>query len=459
VDLILVNGVLVAATALWMDFQPSLGNLWRNAKWFFTLSAVWIAAANMLDLYRLSRAASTANIVASTALAALLCAGLNLAIPWLTPPITTRTYAFGYVTLTVVPLLVWRVLYARVLVESAFHHRALILGAPPSAHGLVRELTQVHPRGNLYRQSGYHFLGLVSDRPDGTPAETEADGDSTVPWLGRVGDLASLACRYGVGEVVVALNGGERPSPEMHEALLDCRELGLQISTVAQVYERLASRLPVGYGQHDMDLILTPSDDAGARLYAVIKRAMDLALALVGLVGMAAAIPWVALANALWSPGPLFYRQTRTGKGGRSFVLVKFRSMVADAEKQSGAQWSQDNDPRITPVGRWLRKTRLDELPQFLNVLRGEMSAVGPRPERPHFVGQLTRELPLYRARHAVKPGVTGWAQIRYRYGNSVEHARRKLEYDLYYVKHASLYLDLRIVLQTARVVLRLRGQ
>jgi lipopolysaccharide/colanic/teichoic acid biosynthesis glycosyltransferase len=186
---------------------------------------------------------------------------------------------------------------------------------------------------------------------------------------------------------------------------------------------------------------------------------MDLLMGLIGLAAMAAVIPGVALANALWSPGPLLYQQTRTGKGGRSFVIYKFRSMIVDAEKYSGVTWSEDDDPRITKVGRWLRKTRLDELPQFINVLRGEMSVVGPRPERPSLVGQLTRELPLYRARHAVKPGVSGWAQIRYRYGNSVEDARKKLEYDLYYVKHASLYLDLMIVLQTARVVLRLRGK
>jgi lipopolysaccharide/colanic/teichoic acid biosynthesis glycosyltransferase len=174
---------------------------------------------------------------------------------------------------------------------------------------------------------------------------------------------------------------------------------------------------------------------------------------------MAAITPAVALANALWSPGPLLYRQTRTGKGGRSFVLIKFRSMVVDAEERCGATWCEDRDTRITPVGRLLRRTRLDELPQFINVLRGEMSAVGPRPERPSIVGQLARELPLYRARHAVKPGVSGWAQIRYRYGNSVEDARCKLEYDLYYIKHANLYLDLLIVLQTLRVVLSMRGK
>jgi lipopolysaccharide/colanic/teichoic acid biosynthesis glycosyltransferase len=196
------------------------------------------------------------------------------------------------------------------------------------------------------------------------------------------------------------------------------------------------------------------------RLYAAVKRITDVLLALLGLFGLALIIPGVALVNALTSPGPLFYRQRRVGKGGRSFVLTKFRSMVPDAEKLTGAVWSAgEQDPRITLAGRWLRKTRLDEVPQMINVLRGEMSIVGPRPERPCFVGQLSRELPLYRARHAVKPGLTGWAQIRYRYGDSVEDARIKLEYDLYYVKHASLWLDLLIMLQTSRVVLRLRGK
>jgi exopolysaccharide biosynthesis polyprenyl glycosylphosphotransferase len=281
--------------------------------------------------------------------------------------------------------------------------------------------------------------------------------------LGSVRDLADIATRYGVDEVIVAapagVADGAASSVAVHEALLDCRELDLQVSTLSEVYERLTARLPVGYAQRDAGLILGPSDSARVRLYAVVKRAVDLLLAGVGLLLLALVIPFVALANALWSPGPLFYRQQRIGKGGRSFVVTKFRSMVVDAEKATGAVWSEDDDPRITPVGRLMRKTRLDELPQFLNVLRGEMSAVGPRPERPAIVGQLARELPLYRARHAVKPGVSGWAQIRYRYGNTVEDARRKLEYDLYYVKHASLYLDLLIILQTARVVLRMGGQ
>jgi lipopolysaccharide/colanic/teichoic acid biosynthesis glycosyltransferase len=195
-------------------------------------------------------------------------------------------------------------------------------------------------------------------------------------------------------------------------------------------------------------------------LYVAAKYCLDMALALVGLLFLGVVVlPLVAIANALTSPGPIFYRQERLGKGGRPFTLIKLRSMVRDAERCSGVVWCGKDDPRITPVGRFLRKTRLDELPQLLNVLRGEMSIVGPRPERPHFVGQLAHTFPLYRARHAVKPGITGWAQVHYEYGDSVEDARIKLEYDLYYVKHASLYLDLLTLLHTVRIVLGAKGQ
>jgi lipopolysaccharide/colanic/teichoic acid biosynthesis glycosyltransferase len=189
------------------------------------------------------------------------------------------------------------------------------------------------------------------------------------------------------------------------------------------------------------------------------KRLMDLLAALTGLAVTGLVVPFVALANAFWAPGPLFYRQERVGLGGKPFSLLKFRSMQPDAEAATGAVWCGDRDGRITAVGHWLRKTRLDELPQALNILRGEMSLVGPRPERPEFVGELARQMPIYRVRHVAKPGITGWAQIRYRYGNSVEDARLKLEYDLYYIMHRSLYLDLLIAFQTIPVVLGLKGR
>jgi lipopolysaccharide/colanic/teichoic acid biosynthesis glycosyltransferase len=185
---------------------------------------------------------------------------------------------------------------------------------------------------------------------------------------------------------------------------------------------------------------------------------MDIVAGALGLAAMGVCVPFVAAFNALACPGPLFYRQTRVGWGGREFEMLKFRSMIPDAEAAEGAVWACAGDARVTPIGRFMRKTRLDELPQMWNVLKGEMSVIGPRPERPEFVEELAQALPFYRARHAVRPGITGWAQVRFNYGNSVEDAKVKLEYDIYYVKHVGPFLDLRIALQTVWVMLGLRG-
>jgi lipopolysaccharide/colanic/teichoic acid biosynthesis glycosyltransferase len=195
------------------------------------------------------------------------------------------------------------------------------------------------------------------------------------------------------------------------------------------------------------------------RVFAFVKRSVDLLAGIAGLslTGLVA-VP-VALANLIWSPGPLFYWQTRVGKAGQPFSLVKLRTMVPDAEQESGAVWATEGDDRVTAVGVVLRRARLDELPQFWNVLKGEMSLIGPRPERPEFVAALVREVPFYQARHAVRPGITGWAQVRYAYGSSVRDALVKLQYDLYYIKHQSFYLELSIMVKTAAVMLGLKGR
>ena len=456
IDLILVNGSLLAAVTIWNHFSLSLPALLAQAKWFITLSVLWGVVSTVLDVYDLARSASTTSIMASAGLAALLSALLYLAIPWLTPAVLTRRYALGFVLLTASTVIAWRVLYAQALVQPAFRRRALVLGAGEPAQALIRALKQAGQAddANPFRGTGYQIVGLVADQP----AQME-DGIADVPLLGETRQLLRLARQQGVDEIVVALDDERGLSPETYEVLLDCRELGMQVNTLATVFERLTGRLPVDYARRDLHLILSSADSPASRLYGALKRLLDILLSLFGLVMMAQFIPWVALGNALTSRGPLFYRQQRVGRGGRSFALFKFRSMIPGAEGVTGAVWCDEDDPRITPLGRWLRRIHLDELPQLINVLRGEMSIVGPRPERPHFVGRLARALPLYRVRHAVKPGMTGWAQVHYLYSNSVEDGRVKLEYDLYYVKHASFYLDLLILLHTVRVVLGLGGQ
>jgi len=455
VDLLLLNGSLLAAVTVWNGFDPSVSLLIEKAKWFITLSAVWLWFGMVLDIYDLPRAASVTTIVTNMLVTVVLTDLIYVTIPWFTPPIVARLYIFGLVGFSLVTLLAWRMLYARAFNHLAFRRKALLLGTGPASQTLMCELNQLteDERANPFRGTGYHIVGLVSEQSD--LSSSSEDGTAALGGLRR---LVRLARIHQADEIIVAPNAESEADPEVCQVLLDCRELGLRVTSVAEIYERLTSRLPVEYARYNMQTLLGQTDNPSARLYHAVKSVIDLVFALCGLVALGLLVPFVALANAVWSPGPLFYSQERVGKGGRPFAVFKFRSMRTDAEKM-GAVWCGDRDPRITPVGHWLRKMRLDELPQVINVLRGEMSVVGPRPERPHFVGQLVHELPLYRARNAVKPGITGWAQIRYRYGSSVEDSRVKLEYDLYYVKHASLYLDLLIMLQTAPVMLGLKGK
>jgi lipopolysaccharide/colanic/teichoic acid biosynthesis glycosyltransferase len=196
-----------------------------------------------------------------------------------------------------------------------------------------------------------------------------------------------------------------------------------------------------------------------SRWSQLAQRGLDIAIALVGLLGLGVFGPLIAAAIWLDSPGPILYRQTRLGQGGRPFELLKFRTMVPNAEADGQARWASHDDERVTRVGRFLRRTRLDEAPQFWNILKGEMGLAGPRPERPEFISALERHIPFYRARLMVKPGLTGWAQVNFGYGDSIEDMFVKLQYDLYYIKHRSLWLDLQILIRTVAVVLRFQGQ
>ncbi|MCU0507591.1 MAG: sugar transferase [Anaerolineae bacterium] len=452
VDLFVINGALLIALQLWQGFTPGTEIVLGLAKWWLTLSVLWGAFAITFDLYNLARAASVSSIAGSTATAAALTALAYVLIPWLTPVIDNRSYVFGFGALAIFFLTSWRVIYARWLASGSFYRRILILGTGKTAHHLAAELDEGlrSERANPYRGTGYQVIGLVA--PPGERAD-----DARV--LGEVNDLVSIARELDIEDVVVAIESDCGMGPEVYEALLDCRELGIQVSSVEAISERLTSRLPVEYARYDLAALLNLRDQPVIRLYLVFKRFFDICFSLLALVFLAFLAPVIALVNRLTSPGPLFYEQERIGIGSRPFRVLKFRSMRVDAEATTGAVWSANRDPRITPIGRLLRKTRIDELPQVVNVLRGEMSVVGPRPERPNFVGQLSEEIPVYRARHAVRPGITGWAQVHYGYGNSVEDSRIKLEYDLYYVRHFGLYLDLLILLRTVMVVVQFKGR
>jgi len=254
--------------------------------------------------------------------------------------------------------------------------------------------------------------------------------------------------------IVIAFE--ERRGSLPTEELLRCRLEGIWVEEAESFFERLTGKIPAE-AMRPSYLIFNPGFGMHP-LAAAAKRLLDFTLALVGLLVTWPIMLAVALAVRLDTPGPILFRQERTGWRGRPFTLNKFRSMRADAEKLSGPVWASEDDPRVTRVGKFLRKARLDELPQLFNVLAGTMSLVGPRPERPHFVAELAAKLPYYHQRHSVKPGLTGWAQINYPYGNTVEDALQKLQYDLFYIKYQSLLFDLSIVFHTVKTVLLRKG-
>ncbi len=454
---------LALVLAMWFSLRLSgatsdilfLSNQWRFT-WLPVLIVLWFLVAFFFDVYDLAKAANAFVSVWLSSAAAAVTALLYYLIPYITPPLPERR-----LSLILFPMLAalgvgaWRFFYATVFVQPVFHHTALVVGAGASGQTLARAIAETHTtKGAESHNVGYRLLGFVDDDPSKQGREIAG-----VSVLGTSKDLGRLVRELHPTELVIAITHAQSIREEMFQAILDCQEMGIPVTTMTSLYERLTGRVPVEYAGRDWHVVFSLDRPSAYRLYLAFRRLLDVLLAVVGMMGVLFLVPLIWLGNQFTSPGPIFYRQTRVGKGGVCFEILKFRSMIVDAERLSGAVWAEEADPRVTPVGRILRKARLDELPQVWNVFKGEMSLIGPRPERPEFVQHLAQEIPFYRARHAVKPGITGWAQVKYPYGASVEDALIKLQYDLYYIKHQSLMLDLLILLRTIQVMLGFRGR
>jgi exopolysaccharide biosynthesis polyprenyl glycosylphosphotransferase len=455
VDALVLNGVLLVALATRFDYPFSWSVIFQAPIYFILLTVIWYAWASFFECYDLPRTADASQSAWSAGRAGLLTGLTYLAIPYYTPHFpASRASAYLFLGLAAASVAAWRIFYARVFAQPTFQKRLLVVGAGDSGAELARELACTPQHGNPYAGSGYRVVGFVDD--DRAKAGAEIEG---APVLGDRHDLRRLVAEHEVDTVVLSITHTPEIHPELFQALLDVREQGVDLVPMTLLYEQVTGKVPVEHAARNLHVVLPTRDSPMLRAFRFAKRLLDLVSAVVGLLLLALIVPTVALANRLWCRGPLFYRQARVGRGGRQFQVVKFRSMIPGAETGSGAVWAADADSRVTPVGRFLRRTRLDELPQFWNVLKGDMSLVGPRPERPEFVADLVRQVPFYQARHAVRPGITGWAQVRYRYGASVRDALVKLQYDLYYIKHQSIYLEASILVKTVAVILGLRGR
>ena len=349
----------------------------------------------------------------------------------------------------VILLLLWRGLFSAINGRPRFAERTMIFGDEPSTSRLLGEL-EARP------ELGLNVVGRVLVAGNGA---YELNWDCPNPAGTSVGpitdeDLPAAICRQRVNRIIVALDDRRGRLPV--EMLLSQKSRGVLVQDGIEYYEQITGKIPIESLR--LGTLLFSSGFHLTRLLLIYKRLASIVVSIFGLVLSLPLLPFIAFTIKLTSPGRLLYHQKRVGKDDSIFYCHKFRTMRADAEADTGPTWASDEDPRITPVGRFLRTTRLDEIPQLWNVLKGDMSFIGPRPERPEFIEQLKQEIPFYSLRHTVRPGITGWAQIRYKYGSSVDDAREKLRYDLFYVKHMSPGLDALIFFSTIKIILLGRG-
>jgi len=438
--LIVLAVVVAAVVRLGIPDNPA----WGFMEW--TGRAVVVAAVLQLclhygDLYDLRTLASPRDLLTGL-LRALGAASVILAIVYYwVPYLVIGRGVFALATIAIIALVAgWRMAFEWLSLRGEPTERLLIVGTGNAAVSLARELFE--RRSEL----GVDLVGFVDSDAAKVGMPMVNPG-----VIGTVGDIPNIVRTRRVDRVVVSL-ADARGKLNMDELLAMKLNQGVRFDHLASVYEQYTGKIAVENLRPSW-MIFSDGFRKSATLSAA-KRALDVVLALLGLLLAAPAMLFVWLLLRFRSPGPPLYSQTRVGKDGAHFTIYKFRSMRVDAEATSGAVWSTQNDPRVTPVGRFLRRTRLDELPQLWNVLRGDMSIVGPRPERPEFIAELTRQIPFYGQRHVVRPGLTGWAQVRHRYGSTVDDAQEKLQYDLFYIKHMSIAFDVYIALETVKTVL-----
>lgn len=419
--------------------------LLQNGWWFILLQALWLLIASANDFYDL-RVASKLGQSATRLLQIMLhMIFIYLVIFFLSPrDALPRLFILYYGIASFGLIVLWRSWRPFLIGWTTYARRVMIVGSGWSARAILEVIQQ--------SASQDYEVACVVSHP-----ESQKQIDDTVTILQPGQNLADLASHLGISEIILAYSA-QMPG-DIFQGIMDAYERGYPITPMPILYEQITGRVPIEHvGEHDWNVILPVASTGLFNPYPLLKRIIDVALAMVGSVIFAFLLPFIMLLVFLDSPGPVFFRQERIGKGGRPFKILKLRTMIPNAEQATGPKWAEKNDPRITRLGRWLRKSRLDEAPQLINVLRGEMSLVGPRPERPSFVESLTQQIPFYRTRHIIKPGLTGWAQVRHGYGNTSEDALIKLQYDLYYIRHQSVVLDVIIMLRTLRKVLSLGG-
>jgi exopolysaccharide biosynthesis polyprenyl glycosylphosphotransferase len=441
---LLISLYFWASKDAWLHFSwEFLSN--RPPAWFFLLPFIWMIL--LVELYDERHAASWKFTFRTVATVAMVGLGMYLLLYFFytTPKSLPRRGVAAFILSISVLTLIWRYAYIRIFTASQFLRRVLLVGAGETGRILLQITKNIHP-------PPFHWVGIIDDDPE--KIGNRIEGQMTFGGSDKLLEVVSTEC---VSDIVVAISGEMQGS--MFQALLDAQEKGVAITRMPVAYEELLGRVPVRHLEADWILRSFVDEARVSGFYELGKRIFDILISLIGLGILLIVFPFVSLAILLETGGPIIYTQTRCGRGAQHYRILKFRTMRPDAEENGRPQWAEENDNRATRVGRFLRKTHLDELPQVINVLRGEMCIVGPRAERPELVAWFQQHVPFYRARLLVKPGITGWAQINFGYASTIDETMTKMEYDLYYIKHRNLLLDFVIMLRTPATIWGFQGR
>ena len=413
-----------------------------NYYWTIVLAIYLNFFGTIFEMYNLQTASNRFQVTKSIVLTSALTTLFYLLTPIFTPVLpSNRLQIVLFFFAIFVALLIWRNFYIVFLASHRFVKKVLFIANSNEIDELVKELFSVNPH--------YKVMGYVAT--DDHPISTQ------ITLINEL-ELEDFIYKNYVSEIVVTQIQNKHNSQQLYAELLGYLESGLVIRQYKEVYENSTYRLPIDFKSKEIYKFFPFSRSNQNKLYVYFSRFMDVLFSTIGLLGLLVFAPVLWFVNLFVNKGHFFYTQERVGKNGIPFTIYKLRTMVKDAEKD-GAVFATTNDTRITPFGKFLRKSRIDELPQFINVLKGDMALIGPRPERPIFVNEIAASIPLYQTRHVIKPGLTGWAQVNYSYGSNLEDSLMKLRYDLYYIKHRSLFLDINIVIKTMSTVLLYKGQ
>ena len=417
---------------------------YRAPAWFYLLPFIWLIL--LVDTYDSRKSANLRQTLRGISIVFLGSAIIYLVIYFAAEPnsLPRLGVAVFIVTATLLTLL-WRLIYIRTFTSVSRQQRVLIVGAGKAGSALVEVISELDP-------PPFKLIGLIDDDP--AKLGTNILG---IPILGNHESMAEIIANQGITDLILAISN--EMNHGMFQSILTAQEEGINLTTMTETYESLSGRVPIDLLESDWVIRAFLDRAPTSGFYRIAKRLLDLLLGLVGLVALALLFPLIALVILIDSGRPVIFTQKRLGRGGKPYMIYKFRTMKSSLDMEKEALVTATNDPRITGIGKFLRKSHLDELPQIINVLRGEMSFVGPRSERVELVQVFQKEVPFYRARMLVKPGITGWAQIHQAYAETIAETATKLQYDLYYIEHASIWMDLNILLRTVGSVLGFKGR